>query len=409
MFSKTLNLISSQVYQVRADGLVVLLEKTRSLFLIILALPIVILVRILRPLIRIRFGKLISLRIGHLAINTELYLCDRDSSTQSHRTFDVFYHIGPISSHQLGKMWNKILCVSSCARWLDRVNQLIPGGGDHVVSTSSSRDVYGHLAKTPPHLTFTNEEEEFGKEQLKKLGIPGDYPFVCFHARSFNYCNEMLPKSDWERHNYRDSDIRNYILAAQELVSRDYYTIRLGYKINEPLRTKNSKIIDYAFHDRTDFLDIYLGAKCRFFIGSACGITSIPMIFRRPIAWTNFIPLEHAPTWGKNDLFIPKKLWLREERRFLAFKEIIQSGIGRFLRSCQYEERGIEVVENTNDEIVDLVVEMDERLKGLWQSTPEDEELQRRFWALFKPSDLNQVFLTRIGCNFLRQNRELLN
>lgn len=409
MFSKTLNLISSQADQIRNDRLIVLLEKSLSLLLVLSALPIVILVRILRPLIRIRFGKLISLRIGHLAINTELYLCDGDSSAQNQRTFDVFYHIGPISNHQLGKMWNKILCVFPYARWLDRANQLIPGGDDHTVSTSLSRDVHGHLAKTPPHLTFTNEEEELGKRQLKKLGIPDNHPFVCFHARSFRYCDEMLPKSDWERHNYRDSDIKNYILAAQELVDRDYYTIRLGYKVNEPLRTENSKIIDYAFHDRTDFLDIYLGAKCQFFLGSACGITSIPMIFRRPIAWTNFIPLEHAPTWGKNDLFIPKKLWLREEKRFLTFKEIIQSGVGRFLRTRQYQERGIEVIENTSDETVDLVVEMDERLKGLWQSTSEDEELQRRFWALFRPSDLNQVFLTRIGCDFLKQNQELLN
>ena len=52
---------------------------------------------------------------------------------------------------------------------------------------------------------------------------------------------------------------------------------------------------------------------------------------------------------------------------------------------------------------------MDERLKGTWQTTEEDEELQQRFWSLFKPSELNQVFLSRIGAEFLRQNRELLD
>lgn len=56
-----------------------------------------------------------------------------------------------------------------------------------------------------------------------------------------------------------------------------------------------------------------------------------------------------------------------------------------------------------------ISVEMDERLKGTWQTTEEDEELQRRFWSLFKPSELNRVFRSRIGAEFLRQNRELLD
>lgn len=69
----------------------------------------------------------------------------------------------------------------------------------------------------------------------------------------------------------------------------------------------------------------------------------------------------------------------------------------------------IEIIDNTPEEITTLVMEKDQRLKGEWQTTKEDEELQRRFWALFKPSELNQVFLSRIGAEFLCQNRELLD
>jgi putative glycosyltransferase (TIGR04372 family) len=132
------------------------------------------------------------------------------------------------------------------------------------------------------------------------------------------------------------------------------------------------------------------------------------MIFRRPIARANYIPLSNAPSWGPNDLFIPKKLWLREEKRFLTFREILKSEIGGFLRSEQYERSGIDVIENTPHEVAALAVEMDERLKEKWQSTEEDEELQRRFWSLFKPGELYQVFLGRIGSDFLRENKNLL-
>lgn len=145
------------------------------------------------------------------------------------------------------------------------------------------------------------------------------------------------------------------------------------------------------------------------YFSSVAGSCAIPMIFRGPIAFVNFIPLEYVWTWSENYLCIPKKLWLRDECRFLAFREILDSGAGRFLESEQYEHLGVQVLENTPEEITAVAVEMDERLKGTWQTTEEDEELQRRFWSLFKPSELNGVFLSRIGTEFLRHNRELLD
>jgi hypothetical protein len=70
---------------------------------------------------------------------------------------------------------------------------------------------------------------------------------------------------------------------------------------------------------------------------------------------------------------------------------------------------GIELVENSPEEILDVVIEMDERLKGTWENSEEDEELQRRFWNIFKVNDLSKVIRARIGTKFLRQNKELLN
>ena len=153
------------------------------------------------------------------------------------------------------------------------------------------------------------------------------------------------------------------------------------------------------------------------------------MIFRRPVAYANSIPLEHAFTSTAKDLFIPKKLWLRKEHRFLTFREINSSGAGQFLRSEQYERLELEVIENTPEEITSLAVEMHERLDGTWQGTEEDDELQREFWAIFNRSGRSGTFdaelfinqtpgswlgtlhgeiRSRIGTEFLRQNKALL-
>ena len=93
----------------------------------------------------------------------------------------------------------------------------------------------------------------------------------------------------------------------------------------------------------------------------------------------------------------------------MTFRETMESGVGRFVRSEQHEEKGIEVINNTPDEIMALVVEMDKRLKGTWPTSEEDDEIQRRFWSLFKTSHLNGVLLSRIGADFLRQHQALLD
>ena len=92
----------------------------------------------------------------------------------------------------------------------------------------------------------------------------------------------------------------------------------------------------------------------------------------------------------------------------MSVQEILGSGAGRFLKGEQYENMGIELIDNTSEEIMDVVDEMDMRLEGRWQTTEEDEELQARFWSYFKSSDLHGVIRARIGTKFLRQHQELL-
>jgi len=50
----------------------------------------------------------------------------------------------------------------------------------------------------------------------------------------------------------------------------------------------------------------------------------------------------------------------------MTFSEILKSDAGRFLCTQQYQKLGIEIIENTPEEIVALANEMDERLDGTW-------------------------------------------
>jgi putative glycosyltransferase (TIGR04372 family) len=406
---RIIHFLRHQAGDIRRGGFPALLRKARELLVRALAMTVILAVRALRPLVLIRFGQLVSGRIGHFAGDTELYLCRRDAGMDSPRTFDVFYHGSSACNQQLKKMWDRTLHVSRLAGPVDRINHWLPGGEKHVIPWYVDRDIHGLLPRTRVHLRFTPEEERRGVAALRELGIPDSTSFICFHSRHSAYLQNMFPHSEWHYHDYRDSDIHNHVPAVEEMTRRGYFTVRMGAVVKEPLQTTNPMIIDYAIKSRTEFLDIFLGAKCHFYLGDPCGLHAIPMVFRRPLALVNMVPLEYAPTWSLNGLFIPKKLWRREEHRFLTFGETFDTGASRFLSSELYEQLGVDVMENTAEEITALAVEMDERLKGTWQTTEEDEELQRRFWSLFKPSELNGVFLLRLGAEFLRQNRDLLD
>jgi len=389
--------------------------------LLILAIPMVVVIRLIGPWLLVRWGSLPSSRIGHFAGNTELYLCERDASINqpSQRHVDFFFMERPICNQQLAKMWKRLLHV--WPNWIQSpvylANWLIPGGAVHIVgnNTQSDRDVHNLVDKSAPHLKFTCQEEAQGDVGLRTMGIPTGAPFVCLIVRDSAYLDAHSPR-DWSYHNYRDSDIKNYVLAAEELADRGYFVIRMGAAVHQPIKSSHPRIIDYASNGmRSDFMDIYLGAKCEFCISGSGGFDEVPLIFRRPIAWVNFTPIGYLPTYSAQFMGITKHSFSLQNERELTLREIVANGAGFFLRTSNYESKGIRQVENTGEEIRDVVVEMVQRLSGTWQPQEDDEALQRKFWEIF-PTDaktpsgkpLHGVIQSRFGAAFLQNNRALL-
>jgi len=304
---KSVSFLNRQFKQISVGGWSVFFRKPLKLIspvcetiLLLPAALAVLIVRALSPFVIIRFGHLDSGRIGHFAANTEVYLCERDAGMHGKRVVDIFYHRLPACNEQLKKMWDRVLPVFNLASLLDRVNRFIPGGREHIIPRRDhqDRDIYGLVSRTKPHLSFTHAEESLGFCKLSELGIPRDKPFVCFYVRDSAYLKAKFPHIDWSYHDYRDSSIHDCIPAAEELTRRGYFMIRMGAIVQERINSANPMIIDYAINGRSDFLDVYLSSKCRFFVSSPVGLASLPMIFRRPIAWVNFIPLEYSPSWG---------------------------------------------------------------------------------------------------------------
>lgn len=403
-----------------------LLDFLRIPFYVLAVIPVLV-IRMMGPWILIRIGRIYSSAIGHLSVDIELYLCEREVgiSVPHKRHLDCFYHkinnhrfffCPEISNKQLATLWKRVIRVFPA--WflapIYKVNRWLPGGEIHELGPfpGEGRDIHNLLECCKIHLQWTPEEEVFGKQSLKEMGIPLNAPFVCLIVRDSAYGNE--PEEDLR--GYRNANVQNYVLAAEELANRGYFVIRMGAKVKEPIKMTHPHVIDYAMNGmRTDFMDVYLGAHCTFCITTGTGWDAIPSwLFRKPTVFTNLLPLGYMPSFLNQFLTITKRHISVHKGRELSLREIFNSGLC-FCTPDIYKSKGIQLIENTPEEIRDVVMEMVERLNSTWQVHEKDEALQRKFLEIFptraKTSDnkpLHGKIRARFGAHFLRNNREWL-
>ena len=423
--------------QIRMGGVKVIAKKLRSLIYLLLQIPIyllsiplIIILRLIKSWYLIRWGELISSRIGHFCINTEIYCCERDAgfNTPSQKYLDLFYMRKYVCNKQLEKMWRRSLIVLPA--WLLRplsiVNRFfclfISSFKEHEILVKSVFDDINNLIdKLSPHISFTPKEELEGEEILKKFGLAKDAKFVCLNVRDAGYLSRHTKHENmderWQYHSYRDGDIDKYVLAAEELARREYYVFRMGKNVLKPLKSSNPKVIDYANSEMSnDFMDIYLSAKCNFFISPGSGIDGVAVIFRRPVAYIGHLPFGNfARKYNNNNktLVLTKHHINKKNQQELTISEIFSANVALAYTSGEYKLNDVELKENSPEEIRDFVIEMDERLSGRWKDTNEDLLLQKRFWSIFEDrikrlnlkKPLHGKTKARFGAKFLRENQ----
>lgn len=379
-----------------------MLYKIIRLSLVPLALLCVLLLRLLKG--RVRIGVMQSNRIGHLAGNVEVHLCEKDAGIRS--GIDIWLSPFEACNKQLLKMWGRVLHLdrTGFGEIVWKVNHLFKGWKITEISTGNlDRDVHNLYEKYPPHLKFTDAEYLRGNTEMVRMGIPANAKFVCLIVRD----NTYLPHLAYHAH--RDSDIDTYMLAAKMLEKRGYYVIRMGEKVAKPMPETSSHIIDYASNGmRSDFMDIYLLAKCAFALSNGNGLDAVCSAFRRPTCNVNFVPIEYLGTWNKGSLAIWKH-HMKDGKRMTP-AEIWASGAGQFMRAEEYVEAGITLVDNTPEEIEEVAKEMAVKVHTpLMYFDPKYLYNQSDFWKDFPRSispythtPLHGEIRMRIGSDFLR-------
>ncbi len=253
-----------------------------------------------------------------------------------------------------------------------------------------------------PIVALPDQMEIAGRARLTELGVPEGAWFACIHVREGGYS-----PGDEHVHAHRNGNIATMVKAIRAITNRGGWVIRMGDASMSPLNDM-SNVIDYALSPlKTDWMDLWLCANTRFFVGTTSGLTMVATVFSRPCALVNMIPHGASLGMAPGDISIPKVL-VRADGNVLSLLEIRARNLSGARYAQLFEKAGVTVRDNSAEEIHDLVVELMARLDGTFEVTSEDIDLQRLYRAHLYPGDYCHNSTARIGRDWLRANRDLV-
>ena len=254
-----------------------------------------------------------------------------------------------------------------------------------------------------PLLRLTEDHRRRGRQTLARLGMPEDAWFAGLHVRGSGFHGEAQA---WDHNALRNADIDDYRPAIEAITARGGWVVRMGDPSMKPLPSMPG-VIDYVHTDAPgDWMDVFVCGESRFFVGTTSGPFAVAFAFGVPVVGTNWFPMGYWP-YSTRDIIIHKLFRRQSDGRFLNIRESVRPPLPGMHWPLYFQANGLEVVDNSPEDITSAVVEMMDRLDGSLSYSAEDEEAQRRYAAAcdfggFEPN-------ARAARDFLRRHPFLMD
>jgi putative glycosyltransferase (TIGR04372 family) len=223
---------------------------------------------------------------------------------------------------------------------------------------------WGRQFEHPLAVDLSEAAARIGDEGRAALGIPSDAWFVTLHVREGGFYGDV------DSGRSRNADISNYLSAIRAITDAGGYVVRLGDASMKPLPAM-PRVIDYARSPmKSELLDIYLVARCRFFIGMNSGPMDVALLFHRPMLLTNLSEWSLSFPRKQGDRAILKHVFSKRRNRCLSLGELVAEPYGTQAQRGLGED--YDMLENSPEEIRALVEEYLEDPEGELRAPEQD-------------------------------------
>lgn len=388
---------------------------------------------------KVRFIEMESIRgIGHLSMEPACYVMQKKLGEMPYRAIYFFSCRvalkGSLNNQSLLKYWRKYFLFylfENSTSFIEKLKfkffepivypskfslkekyALVINPKHYMLRIDNSNLMY-ELKNRYPHaiLKISNTHKKKGYDILSKLGMPKNAWFVTFHARDHAYYKRVSSPfmNDFETNNYkyRIVDVNSYYLALKEIVERGGWCIRLGDKSVAPLDEKLlslGQVIDYATSPyQSDEMDIFLLGENRFLLGCNSGPAFVPTNFGKPV-----VQVQVAPAVGlipsSQDIVIIRRYYSDKEKRLLNIHEMLSSPLKDIMYDPGFEALQVKVLDNSQEEIKEAVVEMMDRLDNKIEYTEQDKLNQIKIKNCYPSTAYCYNFASNFGRDFLNKN-----
>ncbi len=167
-------------------------------------------------------------------------------------------------------------------------------------------------------------EIDFCEKILKENKIDPNKKFVSFHLRDELFLKKQFPNENWEHHQYRNYDKKNFFNAVNYLVSKQYNIFVLG-NIQYPFKLQHASIFDYANSNfKNDIMDFYLSTKCEFFLATMSGLDMIPYTQNIPMI---YLMIDFPFAKNRKNILVSTKNFVNEDNEKLSINDLVSKQI----------------------------------------------------------------------------------
>ncbi len=372
-------------------------------------IAIILILKILKYFVKIKFCCLYTERIGHLTINF-----DNAILSITKNTYLLCFHSNKVANNFILSIFKKQknIFFNSFFKYFYNAIIAVNSNSDLIISWKQYQPEFCFNLKLKSKIIFPSYSDSELEKIFSKYDIKRD--FVCLHARN-NFYLEKHAIIDKNFHDYRNFNFEDFELVINFL-KKNNSIIKIGETFFD--ETFNFKKKDFFtsidFHSNEE-IDYLLNAYSRYNIIGNSGLSGISSILRKKIIYINFIPLNlhHLSYCSPGSLILPKKIFDNKKNRFLTFKENVFFDYSIHSEIDPYLKNHLSVINNSPQEILDVVIEMEQRLIG--NNENNCEILNDQFWKSITINNnderinyLKNELKLSISNKFLKNNQNLL-